>query len=418
MYPDLSYILHDILGTPVDNWASVVQSFGLFLTLAITISGFVLYSEFKRYERLGIFKGVAEKEMIGEGPKLIPILINALVGFVIGYKILYIILDFAAFKNDAAGVILSSKGNLIGGIIGLIAFAFWKWYESNQAKLDVPKQSEKIVMPHERVPDITIIAAIAGIAGSRLFSILENFEDFIKDPIGQLLSGSGLTIYGGLILAFIVVFYYVKKKEIKPIHVMDAVAPALIMGYAIGRLGCQISGDGDWGIVNNLPKPSWFIFPDWAWAYDYPHNVINSMNSDPVTGNSFYSGVNIPDCNGIFAANGADPEHCTKLKDAVYPTPIYETILAFIIFIVLWVLRKRVKVIGMLFFIYLIFNGIERFFIEGIRVNEHYDILGLNWSLSQFIACGLFLIGVSGTLYLWKNGKRFSEVYDFVEKGD
>jgi prolipoprotein diacylglyceryltransferase len=185
---------------------------------------------------------------------------------------------------------------------------------------------------------------------------------------------------------------------------MDAVAPSLIIGYAVGRLGCQFAGDGDWGIVNELSKPGWFILPDWAWAYDYPHNVINSMNLDPVTGNSFYGGEMIPDCGGVVAVGGAEPEHCTRLADKVFPTPLYEAFLSFLIFAILWMLRKRVKITGMLFFIYLIFNGIERFFIEGIRVNEHYNILGVNWSMSQFIALGLFLIGLMG--FLWLKNKN------------
>lgn len=405
MYPDISYFIHDLFGTPVDNALSVVQTFGLFLTLAVLTSGYVLYLEFKRYEKEAILDGKTETTMEGQGPKLGPILGNALIGFLLAFKLLYIINNFTEFKADAAGVVLSGKGNLIAGIIGGVIFGVWRWYDLNKSKLKVPKKIEKIVMPHERVPDITIIAAISGVIGARLFSVLENFDDFIQDPIGQIFAGSGLTIYGGLILAFIVVYMYVKNKGIPPIHVMDAVAPSLIIGYAIGRLGCQFSGDGDWGIVNNLAKPSWFILPDWAWAYDYPHNVINSMNSDPETGRVFYGGESIPDCGGITAVGGATPEHCTRLKDAVFPTPLYEAILAFIIFLILWIIRKRTKIAGMLFFIYLIFNGIERFFIEGIRVNEHYNILGLNWSLSQFIAMALFLAGVIGVIYLKNKGK-------------
>ncbi len=406
MFPDLSYFFHYLFGTPVDNWLSVIQTFGLFLTMAVVTSGFVLFLEFKRYEREGIFQGVNEEITVGRGPEVWPIFLNALIGFLLGFKLIFIIANYEEFVADAAAVVLSSKGNIIAGILGAILFGAWKWYEMKKEELLEPVIQHKLVLPHQLVPDITIIAAISGVIGARLFSILENMEDFIQDPIGQILSGSGLTIYGGLILAFIVVFYYVKKKGMRPIHVMDAVAPSLIIGYAVGRLGCQFSGDGDWGIVNELSKPSWFVLPDWAWAYDYPHNVINSLNTDPETGNTVYSGINIPDCNGILAVDGGTPEHCTKLKDPVYPTPIYEAFLAFLIFGILWFLRKRVKVVGMLFFIYLIFNGIERFFVEGIRVNEHYNVLGLNWSLSQFIAMGLFLLGVMGTLYLLKYGER------------
>ncbi len=221
MYPDLSYILHQLFGTPVDNAFSVIQTFGLFLTLAVVTSGFVLYSEFRRYEEEGIFEGVKEKEVLGKGPQILPILINALIGFFLGFKLIYIASDFNAFKADAAGIVLSTEGNLLGGIIGLLVFAGWRYYELHKSKLAEPKIVERIVMPHERVPDITIVAAISGIIGARLFSILENFGDFIKDPLGQLLSGSGLTIYGGLILAFVVVYFYVKKRGIKPIHMME-----------------------------------------------------------------------------------------------------------------------------------------------------------------------------------------------------
>lgn len=406
MYPDFSYFLNDLFGTPVDNAFSVIQTFGFMLTMAILVGGYFLYLEFKRYEKVGIFEGKIEQEVIGEGPRLWPIAYNLLIGFVIGFKLVFIISDFEAFRNDAAGVVLSAKGSLLGGIIGALIIGGWKWYELHKSKLALPRTIDKIVMPHERVPDITIIAAVSGIIGARLFSIFENMEDFLQDPIGQLLAGSGLTIYGGLILAFIVVFWYVKRHNMPPIHVMDAVAPSLILGYAIGRLGCHFSGDGDWGIVNHLPKPSWFILPDWAWAYDYPHNVINSMNYDPVAGRSFYGGEDIPDCGGIVSVGGGEPDHCTRLKDPVFPTPLYESVISFIIFIVLWVLRKRLKIAGMLFFIYLIFNGIERFLIESIRVNEHYKVLGMNWSLSQFIGMCLFLIGVAGVIYLLKRGKR------------
>lgn len=402
MYPDLSYIFHDLFGSPVDNVFSIVQTFGLFLILAISTSGFVLYLELKRYEKEGILDGVSQKAVLGKGPQAIPVLGSGLLGFLLGFKLVYIAGNFPLFKADAAGVVLSTQGNVMGGIFGFLVFAGWRFYELHRTKLAEAKTIEKIVMPSERVPDITIIAAISGIIGARLFSILENFGDFIKDPIGQVLSGSGLTIYGGLILAFIVVYFYVKKRGIKPIIMMDAVAPALIIGYAVGRLGCQFAGDGDWGIVNTLSKPAWFILPEGAWAYDYPHNVINSMNSDPVTGNSFYGGEMIPDCGGLIAVGGAEPEHCTRLAEKVYPTPLYEAFLSFLIFGILWVLRKRVKITGMLFFIYLMFNGAERFFIEGIRVNEHYRILGVNWSMSQYIALGLFLIGLIGVAWLGK----------------
>ena len=92
--------------------------------------------------------------------------------------------------------------------------------------------------------------------------------------------------------------------------------------------------------------------------------------------------------------------YCHQLEPAVYPTPIYETVISLIGFGILYFLRNRIKIAGMLFFIYMIFNGIERFFIEQIRVNERYDFLGLNWSQAQYISMGFVLVGLAGTYYL------------------
>ena len=286
MFPNLSYLFAKLFGTPVDNFFSIFQTFGVFLTLAFLASAYVLFLEFKRKEQEGSLKGMKEKEIIGEGPQLSSILTNVVLGFVLGAKLAYILMHFPEFKDNAASVVLSMKGSFIWGLLGAIIMGGFKYWEDSKSKLTKPLQREKMVYPHQRIGDITILAAITGLLGARLFSILENFGDFIKDPIGQLFSGSGLTIYGGLILAFVSVYYYVYKKGMKPIHVMDAAAPALIIGYAVGRLGCHLSGDGDWGLPNTMEKPAWFIFPEWLWAFDYPHNVIDSINSDPLTGYS------------------------------------------------------------------------------------------------------------------------------------
>ena len=185
--------------------------------------------------------------------------------------------------------------------------------------------------------------------------------------------------------------WYVRRMGIDPIHVIDAAAPTLALGYATGRLGCQFSGDGDWGIDNLAAKPDWFIFPDWAWAFDYPRNVLGR-------------GVPIEDCIGIF---------CNRLENPVYPTPIWEATISILILIVLWSIRKKIKVAGMLFFIYLILNGIARFFIEGIRINERYDVAGYQLSLSQFIGVGFIIAGILGVVYLRKKGRT---IQSYIEE--
>lgn len=384
MYPDLSYFLHDLLGTDVDNWTSIFKTFGLFLGLAFFASAYVLHHEFKRKEAQGILVPSLQEVTQGGPIGMVEILINSLLGFFIGFKIPFIASNFAVFKEDAAGVVFSSKGNFVTGLLVGMAFLGYYLWKNKNIKTPAKKVMAQIY-PHKRVGDITIVAAISGILGARLFSIGENMSSFYADPLGTLFSGSGLTIYGGLILAFIVVYIYVKKIGIPPIHVMDAVAPALIVGYGVGRLGCLFSGDGDWGIENVLAKPDWFILPDWMWSYSFPRNVLAE-------------GIPIEGCVG---------KYCNQLSPGVFPTPIYEAFFCIIIFLILWALRNKLKVAGSLFFVYCFLNGIERFFIEKIRVNERYDFLGLNWSQAQWIAVGLILVGIGGFAYL-NRGKKSS----------
>lgn len=389
MYPNLSYFFHDIFGTEPDNAWALINTFGFFLALSFIAAGYVLYLEFKRKEAEGILHPSTVEKVIGRPSSIMDILSNALFGFIVGFKLLYIIQNFEETIQDAAGVILSGKGNVAAGIVGALLFGVWKWYEGSKNKLAKPEVKKFKIYPSERVPDIAIVAAISGIIGAKIFALFEGpqtFKLFLNDPLGQLLSGSGLAIYGGLILAFIVVYIYVKRKGIPPIHVMDAVAPALIIGYAVGRLGCQFSGDGDWGIVNEMAKPGWFIFPDWMWAYDYPRNVLES-------------GVPIDGCVGRI---------CNRLAKPVFPTPIYEVIFSLIIFAILWLLRKRIKIAGVIFFIYCILNGIERFYIEKIRVNDKLPFLGMELTQAEIISVLVFILGIVGCLVLWRRSKQAS----------
>jgi prolipoprotein diacylglyceryl transferase len=387
MYPDLSYFFHDLLGTAPDNWLSVGKTFGVFLILAFLASAYVLNLELKRKEKEGLLHGFIEKERIGFPATWQEIATNALFGFILGFKLPYIAMHFEAFKPDPASIILSGKGTLLWGIVAAAFFGFLKYWDSRKTQLPKPHIKDVRIMPHQRIGDITILAAISGIVGARLFSILEseeNIKAFVKDPLDQLLSGSGLAIYGGLILAFITVYWYIKRKGMTPIHVMDAVAPALIMGYAVGRLGCQFSGDGDWGIVNANPVPGWWFLPDWAWSYTYPHNVLNE-------------GVQIEGCAW---------QYCRQLAEGVYPTPIYEVFFSLIIFVILWALRKRFKIAGMLFFLYVFLNGVERFFIEKIRTNPDINVLGMKATQAEYVAGLLIMTGLVGMIYVYLKKHR------------
>ena len=387
MYPDLSYLFHDLIGSAPDNWLSVFKTFGVFLILAFIASAYVLKAELKRKESEGLLSGHLEKIRTGFPATTGEIIQNALFGFIIGFKLPYILMHFDEFRPDPASVLLSLKGTFLWGLLGAALFGFLRYWDHKKKQLAKPLIKEETVMPHQRVGDITILAAISGLIGARLFSIVEseeNIKAFIKDPLDQLLSGSGLAIYGGLILAFIVVYAYIKRKGMKPIHVMDAVAPALIMGYAVGRLGCQFSGDGDWGIVNNNPVPSWWFLPNWAWAYDYPHNVLNE-------------GVQIEGC--IW-------EYCRHLAEPVFPTPVYETFFSLVIFAILWALRKRIRIAGFIFFLYVFLNGVERFFIEKIRTNPDITLFGIEATQAEYVAFLLIVAGLAGMVITYVRSVR------------
>ena len=359
------------------------------LAIAILTSAFFLNLELKRKEKEGLLGSTLVKTQVGAPATPGELILNALFGFLVGFKLLHIALNFSAFQADAPGFIFSKEGNILGGIIGALFLAGMKYREKEKEKEKLPKiKTETIkVYPSDRIGDITLIAAFTGILGAKFFAIFEDMSNLtIANFFDALFSGGGLAIYGGLIGGFIGVVWYLKKHRIDVYQVADAVAPALIIGYGVGRIGCQLSGDGDWGIINELPPPSWWIFPDWFWAFDYPQNVLNQ-------------GVLIEGCEG---------NYCRKLEKPVYPTPLYEMILSFLIAGILWLLRKRLPVPGMLFCVYLVLNGFERFWIEKIRVNAKYDILGFQPTQAEVIAVLLFLIGCIGYFVLSNKGKKTS----------
>ena len=369
MYPNLYYACKDLIGIEW-TWLKLVNSFGFFVALSFIISAWILTLELKRKQQQGLFIHTEETITIGAPASLSELLLNFLLGFIFGYKIIsaFIIADAL---NDPQSFILSTKGNFaIGLLVGLV-FGGLKWWEKNKQKLAEPETRTIRIWPQDRVGDIVIYAAAFGFLGAKIFHNLENWNDFLKDPIGSLISFSGLTFYGGLICAGAAIIYYAKRKKIKVIHLADAMAPTMMLAYALGRIGCQVSGDGDWGIVNLHPKPfSWL--PDWLWAYQYPHNVINE-------------GIPINGCTGPY---------CNQLAAPVYPTALYEIIACLVLFFVLWFVRKRIKVAGQMAGLYLVFNGMERFFIEKIRVNTKYESLPFRPTQAELISVVLVIGGI------------------------
>ena len=369
MYPNLYYAFKDLFGV---EWKSLrfVNSFGFFVAIAFILAAVVLVAELRRKSKQGLLQPTEMQITVGQPATAGELLLNFLLGFLLGYKILALFIMNSSATEDPQAFIFSTVGSWPTGIFLGILFAGLKWWDKNKQKLAKPEKRTVRIWPHDRVGEITIIALVFGLAGAKLFDIFEHWSDFLKHPSDYIFSPSGLTFYGGLICAALAIWWYARRHKIGFWHLNDAAAPALMLAYAVGRIGCQVSGDGDWGIVNPNPKPFAWL-PDWMWAYTYPHNV-NEM------------GERIPGCIGKF---------CNELPQAVYPTPFYETIVCLILFGILWSVRKKLKIPGTLFALYLMMNGIERFLIEKIRVNETINFLGFQPTQAEVISVLLFLTG-------------------------
>ena len=381
MYPTISHLLFDLFGI---NIPLPIQTFGFWVAIAFLAASYVITKELKRKEEEGFLNSSIVKITIGKSLSTYELLSSLFSGFLIGFKLIEAVFHYTDLVANPQEFILSTRGSLIGGIFISILSVYFKWNENKKTRLVTPKEIKKTVHPHELVGNITMIAAISGIIGAKFFHNLENFDAFLADPISQLISFSGLTFYGGLIAGAFSVIWYTKKYKINTLQLIDAAAPALILAYGIGRIGCQMSGDGDWGVDNLSPKPEWLtILPDWMWSYTFPNNVINS-------------GVLIEGCVGNF---------CSELSNPVWPTAFYEVIMCLLIFIFIWAIRKIIKIPGLLFCIYLILNGIERFLIEKIRVNTEYNILG-GITQAEIISACLVFIGIISSMYLLRDSKK------------
>jgi phosphatidylglycerol:prolipoprotein diacylglycerol transferase len=428
MYPNLYYVFKDLLGIELEG-LRFVNSFGFFVAIAFIVAAIILSKELQRKSGQGFFQPSEMQIMVGEPAKPLDLLLNFLLGFLLGYKILALFLLSKSATNDPQAFIFSTQGSWPAGIALGLLFAGLKWWEKKKTLLPKPEKRTVRIWPHDRVGEITILALIFGLLGAKLFDIFENWSGFVKNPSSYIFSPAGLTMYGGLICAALAIWWYARKHKISFWHLNDSAAPALMLAYAIGRLGCQIAGDGDWGIYNsaystdanakisiakpgsydstlkanagyfinadtksltdvpsaNFKKPGSLGFlPNWFFAFDYPNNV----NED---------GIQLANCN--------DDKYCKHLPVPVFPTPLYETIVCGILFFVMWGLRKRFKVPGTLFGFYLVLNGVERFFIEKIRVNNKLNFLGFEMTQAELIAIFLFISGLAIWIILSRKNK-------------
>jgi prolipoprotein diacylglyceryltransferase len=387
MYPTLYHALLDLTGL---DWPVLkfLNSFGFFVALAFMGAYWTLVLELKRKEAGGLIQSTRRTVIIGRGAQPGELAMQALVGFLVGWKGVYLLLHTSEVTADPPGFLLSGTGNIPGGIAVAALFAWLLWREKEKQKLKEPREETVTVHPAQHGGNITLTAALWGFIGAKIFHWLESPRDFIDllhtGSVRDIISG--LTMYGGLIVAGIMVVRYFRRNNMAVLPSMDAAAPGLMLAYAIGRLGCQVAGDGDWGIANTAPKPGWI--PQWLWSYDYPNNVNAVLG--PHRGG--YTGMPI--------THGTCFEgYCTHLVPGVYPTPLYETIMCLLLFGALWALRKRIGTPGVLFCTYLIMNGVERFLIEHIRVNNLF--LG-SWTQAEVISLSLVILGTAGILWFRK----------------
>ena len=428
MYPNLYYAFKDLFGV---EWKFLrfVNSFGFFVAIAFILAAVTLVSELRRKSKQGLLQPTEMEVMVGRPATPAELILNFFLGFLLGYKIIALFIMDSTATEDPQAFIFSSRGSWPAGIgLGLL-FAGLKWWDKNKQKLAKPEKRIVRIWPQDRVGEITIIALIAGLLGAKLFDIFENWSDFLKNPSSYIFSPSGLTFYGGLICAALAIWWYAKKHKIGFWHLNDAAAPALMLAYAVGRIGCQVSGDGDWGIYNSgyatdqsanirIAAPGQFqrtlqenstfflkdyptldrvphksfapkslnFLPDWMLGYDFPHNVNEA-------------GIKLSGC--------VDTKYCEHLPIPVFPTSFYETVICLLLFLLLWLLRKKMKIPGTLFALYLILNGIERFFIEKIRVNVRMNIFGFHPTQAEVISSLLFFSGV--VLWIFLNQRATSK---------
>jgi phosphatidylglycerol---prolipoprotein diacylglyceryl transferase len=212
------------------------------------------------------------------------------------------------------------------------------------------KRLKEIGRPADWAYEMVFAALVGGIVGARAWSVVENWDEAKDDLLGSIFSGSGLVFYGGLFGGALAVLAWAWWRGVLDGKTLDVAAPGLAAAYAIGRIGCQLAGDGDYGVAWDGP---------WAMAY---------------------------------------PEGTVPTTEEVHPTPVYETIAMGLVAWFLWRRRNSMPP-GGLFALYLVLAGAERFLVEFIRRNEAV-VAGL--TLAQLIALAMMIGG--GALLLRVRG--------------
>ncbi len=383
--------INSLIGTSIPRFP--INTYGFFVALGFIIAAYFSTKELKRKEGIGLLKGIEKKETIGSKANVLDLLIPLLIGGFFGLKIGGVFdngLALITCQQQALSYLFSLDGNMIFAIIFGLAYAIFTYWDINRKSLENPITKKIILRPHEQIGTLVMVAAITGVLGSNIFDMFQpgnEVQNIFKDPTVLF---SGLSIYGGLFFGAIGVVLFAKRAKMGPLILIDAIAAPYALASGIGRLGCHFSGDGDWGIANLSKAPSWI--PEYFWSNTYAYNVINE-------------GKEITDCTAQ-NISGCGGDYCYELTTGVWPTSIYEFIMFVIIFIFTWSIRKKFSFApGFLIFVVLLLNGVERFFIETIRVTKRYESF-FNLTQAQIISIALIVGSLAGMAYLWNKHKE------------
>lgn len=211
------------------------------------------------------------------------------------------------------------------------------------------RRMREIGRPPEWATEMVFVAILGGLVGARVYYLVENHSQLSGSLLSNIFGGSGLVWYGGLLGGAIAMLAWAKWRDFLSLALLDIAGYGLALGYAIGRIGCQVSGDGDYGKASDLP-----------WAMGYPDGAV-------------------PTAPGL----------------TVQPTPIYETVSMGLVAFFLWKLRDRLRP-GLVFALYLVLGGLERFLVEFVRRNEPVwgGLTGAQLESLGLLIAGLVWIGV------------------------
>ncbi|MEO1626729.1 MAG: prolipoprotein diacylglyceryl transferase family protein, partial [Bacteroidota bacterium] len=309
--------------------------------------------------------------------RLFSSLLELALAFLIGYKGIYVLFSGAIFS---LATWTSPQGSLWGGLLlaGISGYFQWRTFGQKQQEVSSEKQYQTI-HPYRRVPELLVVACILALIGQKVIVLVEHFGEFLEAPV-ETFNNTGTAFYGGIIGGFTGIYLFCRKYKVPIVHVLDIASLGGFFGYALGRLGCHLVGDGCWGIANLNPKPSFWFLPDWTWSTKYAHNIQQE-------------GVHIKDCVG---------EYCMQLSTPVYPTSFYEMCISLAFGLVIWFNRNKIKTPGIIFSLFLLQNGLTRFLMGFIRDSDLYNVMGFYFSQAQIVGASLVCISITFLLFLMR----------------